>query len=212
MKLYREKNTRLLCREGTLDEYVVKEQSSYRSLFDLCKGKTVLDIGGNIGAFAYEALKAGAERVVSFEPDPDNASLYRKQGLGSTLVQEAISMKSGTAKLFVNSGKNKGMHSLQEIQGREFIIVRTYPLYKAIKKYSPQVLKIDIEGGEYSLNLDHIPESVEAIAIEIHLNHADNRERGKALIQSLRRQFPKVLKEPNITDKNWTTLFIGVRK
>lgn len=37
--MYRESKTGLWCREGTLDEYTVEEQSSYKSFFSLMEGK-----------------------------------------------------------------------------------------------------------------------------------------------------------------------------
>lgn len=212
MTLYKDKKTGLWCRPDTLDEYVIREQSSYRALFELCRNKTVLDIGGNIGAFAYFALENGASEVFSFEPDPQNATIYRKQHLKSTLFQEAISSKTGTSKLFLNSGKNKGLHSLQKIQGREFIPVMTRSFKQVLKTYSPEVIKIDIEGGEYNLNLEELPSYVESIAIELHLTHGNNREQAVSLIKSLKSQFPNILKAPSVTDKNWTTLFIGTRR
>lgn len=212
MNLYPNKPTGLWCREGTLDEYVVKEQKTYAPLFGLVKDQVVMDIGGNIGAFAYFATKYGASQVISFEPDPENIQMFKKQAIPhSTLVKGAIAAKSGTAALYLNSGKNKGMHSLQEISGRECIEVKTYAFEKALQRYEPTILKIDIEGGEYDLDFTCIPDTVEAIAIELHLNHGNNREQAIQLIKQLKKQFPVVLKKPSVTEKNWTTLFIGRR-
>ena len=212
-KTYAEKKTGLVCREGTLDEYVVKEQSSYSPIFELVKGKTVMDIGANIGAFSYTALKNGADKVIAFEPDEDNAKLYELNvPKDAKLFRGAVASKTGTAILYVNeSGKNKGLHSLQQINGRTQIEVKTYSFRKALEKFRPQILKIDIEGGEYDLELHDLPEYIEAICMEIHLSHGDNREMGKKLIKSLKKQFPNVLKDSNITDKNWTTLLIAKR-
>lgn len=213
--MYRESTTGLWCREDTLDEYVIKEQRCYDPLFQLklMKGNVVLDIGANIGAFAYRALKAGASQVICFEPDPDNIEVFNKQKLENVkLVKGAISQNKGTAQLYRNGGKNKGMHSLQKINGRETVTVKTYPFIGAIERYSPDLIKIDIEGGEFEFDLSHIPEGVKGIAIEIHLNHKGNRELAVDLINQLKKQFPNVLKDPHITDKNWTTLFIGTRR
>lgn len=210
--MYRESKTGLWCREGTLDEYVVKEQSSYKSFFSLMEGKTVVDIGSNIGAFAYFSKQNGAKEVICFEPDPENISMWKKQELNAKLIKRAVSNKSGVAKFYVNNGKNKGMHSLQPIQGRTEIAVKTVDFCEVLERYTPDLLKIDIEGGEYNLDLDSIPEFVYGIVIEIHLNHKNNRELGRILIDKLERQFPNVLHKPSITEKNWATLFIGTRE
>ena len=213
--MYREKNTNLWCREDTLDEYVVKEQATYTPIFENMKGKVVADIGANIGAFTYNSLKHGAKRVVAFEPDPDNIKIYKKQGFDERvkLFEGAVSNVTGQATLYQNAkGKNKGLHSLQDISGRDMTEVNTYSFSKLLKKFEPEILKIDIEGGEYMLDLYDLPEFVKGICIEIHLTHKDNRRKGKALAKSLEQQFPVVLKKPHITEKNWTTLFIGLRE
>lgn len=211
--MYKEPTTGLWCREDTLDEYVIKEQRCYDSLLQFAKGNVIMDIGANIGAFAHRALKAGASYVVCFEPDPDNIEVFNRQKLGNVkLVKGAIAQEKGTAKLYLNGGKNKGMHTLQPINGREVVEVKTYPFMGAIERYSPDFIKIDIEGGEFEFDLSHIPEGVKGIAIEIHLNHKGNRELAVDLIRQLKKQFPNVLKDPNITEKNWTTLFIGTRR
>ena len=210
--MYKEPKTGLWCREDTLDEYVVKEQRCYDLLLDFAKGKVVMDIGGNIGAFAYSAIKHGAKSVISFELDPDNITVFTKQNLDQVkLIKGAIASHNGTATLYLNKGKNKGMHSLQAIGGRETIQVKAYPFKKALTKYSPDLIKIDIEGGEFDLDFKNMPEFIQGIAIEIHLNHGNNREMAPALIKTLRQQFPSVLKTPRITEKNWTTYFIGMR-
>lgn len=210
--MYREERTGLWCRENTLDEYVIKEQSCYNKMLEHGFGKTVMDIGGNIGAFAFHALEYGAEKVVSFEPEPDNIRIFKKQELPNVkLIEKAISSEDGIALLYMNKGKNKGMHSLQDISGRDCIQVKTWSFEKALRKFEPELLKIDIEGAEFGIPLNRIPSFVEGIAIEIHLNHKGNREAAAQLIHDLRKQFPHVLRQPNITDKNWTTLFIGFR-
>lgn len=211
--MYKEKTTGLWCRPDTLDEYVIKEQRTYNPLLELCKDKSVMDIGANIGAFTFQALAHGAIQVVSFEPDKDNIGMFQKQGFDDRvkLIKRAVSNSTGTALFYVNSGKNKGMHSLQEIQGRESYEVKTVSFKDALDRYSPHILKIDIEGGEYDLNFKDLPLTVEAIAIELHLLHGDNRKMAPRLIKDLKKQFPEVLKDPVLTEKNWTTLFIGRR-
>ena len=146
--MYKEPTTGLWCREDTLDEYVIKEQRCYDSLLQFAKGNVIMDIGANIGALAHRALKAGASYVVCFEPDPDNIEVFNRQKLGNVkLVKGAIAQEKGTAKLYLNGGKNKGMHTLQPINGREVVEVKTYPCKGAIKRYSPETIKIDNEGG-----------------------------------------------------------------
>lgn len=51
------------------NEYRLGQMSSN----DLC-----LDIGANTGAATYAMLEHGAGKVIAFEPDPDNYSIFRK--------------------------------------------------------------------------------------------------------------------------------------
>jgi FkbM family methyltransferase len=208
VKISVDDKTGLNYREGTLDLFVIREQSTYKKLMKYVKGKRVLDIGGNIGAFAYTALENGAVKVDSFEPDASNIKMYKKQGLDSTLYEYAVTDRDGKAKFYLNSGKNKGMHTLRETRGREFVEVKTISFEKVLKKCKPQVLKIDIEGGEYGLDFDLIPDTVKVIAVEIHLTSVDQRREGKKLLKYLKERYEE-LTDSKITEKNWTTLFIG---
>jgi FkbM family methyltransferase len=210
--MQKDKRTGLYYRKDTLDLYVIREQTQYTKLFELCKNKRVLDIGANIGAFAYNAVEYGASKVYSFEPEPENLELFIAQGIQNTkLYKRAITDRGGTAKFYINTKKNKGLHSLEEKKGRECIVVHTVSLEKVLDKLkNPEVIKIDIEGGEYKLNYDLLLRA-KVIAIEIHLQGKDNRQKGRKLLSFLRKNFTE-LSNSNITDKNWTTVFIGRRK
>lgn len=210
-KIKVDKKTGLRHRDGTLDLYVIKEQSSYSKLFEHVKDKVVLDIGGNIGAFAYNALEYGASEVHSFEPEPSNIKMYNSQKLESKLYEMAVASKDGIANFYVNDLKNKGTHTLRKTRGRDSIEVKTVAFEKVLKKVKPYAIKIDIEGGEYGIDFKLIPKSVKVIAVELHLNPIRNREKGKTLLKYLKSEF-KELSNSKVTEKNWTTLFVGTRK
>jgi FkbM family methyltransferase len=213
MKTKIDKKTGLNYRPGTLDEYVIKEQSCYNELFERAKGKIVLDMGGNIGSFAFNAIQHGAKKVASFEPEPDNIKMFESQELGkeSTLFPYAVTDKDGTAEFFVNSKLNKGTHTLRKTRGRDTITVETKAFKKVLKTVKPDIMKVDIEGGEYFIDFTLIPDSVKAIAVELHLNGKGERAKGKKLLKWLQENFDQI-NNAKIGDKNWTTLFIGVRE
>ena len=210
-KIKVDKKTGLRHREGTLDLYVIKEQSTYSKLFEYVKGKVVLDVGGNIGAFAYNALEYGASEVHSFEPEQANIKMYKSQKLKSKLYEFAVTNKDGVANFYVNNMKNKGTHTLRKTIGRDSIEVKTVAFEKVLKKVKPYAIKIDIEGGEYGIDFKLIPKSVKVIAVELHLNPVKNRENGKKLLKYLKSEFEE-LSSSKATEKNWTTLFVGIRK
>lgn len=217
MKILKDKKTGLYMREGTLDEYVIREQSGYAHALEHVKGKVVLDIGGNIGAFAYTAIEQGAKMVHSFEPEPDNIKMFKKQNLENVKLYEyAVFNEDGEANFYVNTQKNKGTHTLRETRGRDCITVKTIALEKVLNKIKPDMIKIDIEGGEYFLDFNLIfnCKSIKYIAMEIHLTTKETHDKGLKLIKQLQKHFTQLntFIDTEEETKSWTKLFIGVRK
>jgi FkbM family methyltransferase len=178
----------LYLRPETFDDSVAAEVSGYK-LLQPSDGGTLLDIGGNIGAVARWWMKKGGDKVVSVEPEPENATLLRKnlEEFGDrAVVYEAAAVNRNAPKslnLFLNNGINKGAHTIRETRGRNTIEVQTVPLFDLIEEHNPNAVKIDIEGGEFQL-LDEIlslPPQVTRFAIEYHLNPKGHREMGKDL-------------------------------
>jgi FkbM family methyltransferase len=124
---------------------------------ELKVGQTVLDIGANIGYYTLIAAKLVGPRgkVYAFEPDPDNFVLLKKnvETNGYTnvvLVNQAVSDKTRTAKLFLNK-TNKGDHRLYDSKdGRPSISVQTVKLDDFFKKLDKKIhfIKMDIQGSE----------------------------------------------------------------
>lgn len=171
-KLNRDTNTGLYY-ETNAELGIIKEQTSYITLFELLKNKVVLDLGGNIGCFAYNAIKYKAKKVISYEPSPRNVKLYNKQGIErAKVIEAAVSDKNGIANFYINKKNNKGLHSLIERRGRECIEVKTISIQDIINKVKPDYIKVDIEGGEYFIlkELVKIDEyGIKGIAIEFHM-------------------------------------------
>ena len=159
-------------RADTNDLAIKREQrSEYRHL-DIRDGDVVLDVGGHIGLFALHALDRGAYRVHSYEPEPSNFALldantasHRKQ---ISITQAAVGASAGQSLLYVSRTKDKSSHSLSEVRGRDSITVPTVSWEQVLKKTSPDIIKMDIEGGEYQLDFKLIPDEVRRIAIEFH--------------------------------------------
>jgi len=169
----------ILTRENTMDKFIVSEMSrygDYEHIWNICKGLTILDIGGNIGAFAYTAFEYGAKEVISYEPDIDNFNLLVKNSKG-ICVNKAITEHGGKVKFYINPGVNKGTHSTIPLNkdGVKEVIVESDALVDVLHKYRPDILKIDIEGGEYSLSstLANLPDFIKHIAIEFDTGKGD---------------------------------------
>lgn len=199
-------------REGTYDKEIINEvKNCYNGLdFD---GKVILDIGGNIGAFAKMATDKRA-KVISFEPCPENFELLVENSPDSININRAVVGNTDKQRNFyLNKGRNKGIHSLEIKRGRDKIIVDCCNFSDMIEEYKPDILKIDIEGGEYELfDLETIPKCVKQIAIELHLKRKDWRFLGAfKIINILELNGFKPIKDVTIGEKNWTTIGVYTR-
>ena len=194
-------------REGTLDEYIFKEvRSAYKNL-EVQEGDVVLDLGANVGAFAKQAINKGAT-VFCYEPEPNNFILLEKNSPYSYNNNKAVVGKEqGNVKLFINSKKNKGIHMLKPVNGRDFIEVGSVAFSKLIEKHKPNKIKIDVEGAEYGFLPFVFPDFVERLVMEIHFQYDFSwRQKGFQLHQHMMQQGFSSMKKFVDTGKNWHTI------
>jgi FkbM family methyltransferase len=115
----------------------------------------VLDAGANIGTYTRLALRQGARLVVAFEPEPDNAYLFRRN-LGAEmaagkviLVEAAVWSSSGTAPLHLHGSSG---HSLVIRTGAPGLIQVTATTIDAtvprLDLDRVDMIKLDVEGAE----------------------------------------------------------------
>jgi FkbM family methyltransferase len=214
MNLIVDKKTGLYCRANTSDIRVVKEVEYYKMYY---VGKKVLDIGANIGAFSCWALKSGAKEVIAYEPEDENFNLLCKNIRGKNVVaikKAIVGNDDKTRSFYLNEGSNRGSHSLYITRRAVVKTVQCENIWTVIEQYQPDVVKIDIEGGEYYL-FDYtqpLPSFVKQIAIEFHLNKKEWRNSSAfSLLNYLKKnQFIEV-KPARIGDKNWFTMGIFKR-
>jgi len=162
-----------------MDKYIVDEMSTdYKYILGQVEGKVVMDVGANIGAFTKRALENGAKRVISIEPESFNIAYLCNNTRGYELQVEiypgVVGTKDGIATLMVNEGSNKGLHSINtdSLVAREKkynkLDVPMFNFRTLLEEHKPEVLKIDIEGGELLMIdiLTDLPDCVKHIAIE----------------------------------------------
>lgn len=123
------------------------------------RGDIVLDIGAHIGYYTVMAARRVGKkgRVYAFEPNLDNCALLTKNlkingYKNAILVSKAVANITKKTKLFL-SRTSTGMHSLIDIDNdSESILVETISLDDFFGLHPPpiSVIKMDIEGGEYS--------------------------------------------------------------
>lgn len=137
-------------------------------------GITVWDIGANVGLFAFAAASVGAT-VVAVEPDTWLSSLLLRStlmnGLPVTVIPAAVSDSQGLSKLYFS---DDGRASNSLIGNGSSQTVLTITLDWLLNYFSaPQVLKIDVEGLEYSVlkGGKRVLESRPTIVAEVTQNH-----------------------------------------
>jgi FkbM family methyltransferase len=173
-------------RRLTADEFFVREVLIDRQYnpagFEINPTDNVLDIGGNVGAFAVGAAsQAGRGRVISVEPVQENFSLLvRNVGLNQLKniipVRAAVLAQRRPVTVYL-SPEGTGSHSVfadvtGSPRGEQQVDGVTLPdLFEQYQLDVCHFLKLDCEGAEYEI-LYGLPESyfprIEKLAIEYH--------------------------------------------
>lgn len=159
----------------------------YRAL--LPAGALCFDVGANIGEKSEALLRAGAARVVSFEPNPRvlpelRARCRRRQGW--EVVEAAVGSAESVATLFAR--EYHGQSSLSEHWPGTTIASYRVPvttLDAAIHRFGcPAYCKIDVEGWELEV-LKGLSQPLDLVSFEFHLNE-QNLARAVACLERLR--------------------------
>lgn len=120
-------------------------------------GKTFLDIGSNLGAYALLARCAGMVPVV-VEPDPRHAAfLQRNTAIFGTVAAVALADKRGELPLYYDASNPAGTslcNALDYVQGG-FVPVETFSELARQGVFGPldqvALIKIDVEGFEVEM-------------------------------------------------------------
>jgi FkbM family methyltransferase len=166
------------------------------------KGKTVIDIGANIGDTAiYFALK-GAKHVYAFEPYPYSYGIatqnVRLNGLEDriTLLNEGCGKEKRKIKIDV-SYKNFGGTDLKNFKNGTNINITT--LGELVKRFdisSEAVLKIDCEGCEYGVLLNTENSNLrkfKQIQIEYHYGYLNLKKKLEDAGFNVSRKLPNFI-------------------
>ncbi len=200
----------LMVRPGTMDDYVIREQEGSYGHVDVA-GKTVLDLGGNIGASAKFFLDRGAAKVITYEPLTANFKvLMENVGRDPRVlpIQAAVGAENTEMPIFVAPNrKNMGNTSLHVQRGR--ILEEVVPVFSmdtVLKEHQPDVIKCDIEGGEYDIFPRVLPDHVRAVTMELHFGKAAWRRYGAPRICSSFDRWNCVHAKGSLDKGNWTML------
>ena len=121
----------------------------------LSVGEVVFDLGANAGFYTLLAsqLVGSGGRVIAFEPLPENLTYLRKHlrmnRIGNVEIFEAAVAESmGVAQFKI--GSNSSVGALSTAGELEVKTVSLDRLFEMGEIPAPSLLKMDIEGGEYS--------------------------------------------------------------
>src|ERR1017187_517440 len=153
----------LWLRVGTSDRSIVWEvflKDNYRT--ERIEGRLtcVVDIGAQIGLFSLK-MAPRAERLLTFEPEPENFKLLSRNLSGPShqhveTFNKAVANRAGTLRLYM-APSNPGAHTafpaetsaVEEYQ--EVEAVRLPDILDARKISHIDYLKLDCEGAEYEI-------------------------------------------------------------
>lgn len=189
-------------RENTLDEFVLKEvltARTYSAKITLSPSDIWLDIGANIGAFTV-SIAQRVKRVFCYEPDADNFALLEENlklnGCRNVVATRAavVANDRPIVNFYLNTGKNKGAHSLYARRGRERVTVPAVSIASVLRRARPTKIKLDAEGAESELLPEIDLSRIKELIFEYHrqfLKDEDNTLFGEILAQ-LDAAFPRV--------------------
>lgn len=183
-------------RDNSWDENVARGVATH--LYGLKPHGVVVDIGAHIGSFCIPASKV-ADKVIAFEPSPDNYKVLLKNIQANDVSVEVHNVALGVPgeRDLHFYQRNTGMTTLfpqkrdnQKIESTKKDTVTVISLDEALKDIDVvDVMKIDCEGGEYEFLPNASQETfdkIKSIVLELHKGEQD------ALIQFLRGKFTSV--------------------
>jgi FkbM family methyltransferase len=159
----------------------------------------IVDVGANIGLFSYFVRRQNRNaKITAIEADPHTVGVLRAnvEGKRVDVIHCAASDQSGVVRFY--SSKVSGWSSLYGVRGAidgEQVDVPAVKLSKLLRDRGIErigVLKIDVEGAEYSILLGdgellEIP--MDALLVEVDRNPRDTRYSYDQLYSLLQRRF-----------------------
>lgn len=148
----------------------------------------LLDLGAYIGETAvYFREELGLTRSVSVEPLLDNFSVaeinlapYNQAKLlhGGVVGDDREQVILFIGREYLSSS------SLEYFKGRQSVVA---PAIKDVDlfAFNPAIIKCDIEGSEFGIRWNLVPDSVTEIIMELHQNRPQWIEQGRALDETL---------------------------
>lgn len=202
------KKTGLYYRLNTSDKDMLNDcVNNYN--FDIKKNDRVLDLGANIGGFSLIAAKQGAI-VYSVEACSLNYEMLKKNTFEFKdkieLLHGAVvsdSYDKDTISFYLKKSNNNACSGTIASNGKNsswFVSenIKAYKISYLLEKFEPNIVKMDIEGGEYGIIEMKWPKSVSILACELHgMNKLDESSMYNA-IDILKKDWNVIYEKPEI--------------
>lgn len=159
----------------------------YERVFTVNKNDIVVDIGASVGPFVCSIIGNSPLHVYAVEPSEEmfKCLVINTRGSSVSPIFKAISdvpLLSDSADVYHNNGKEIDVITFDRL-------VSLYGLDKI------DFLKIDCEGGEYSIftnkNIDYILKNVGSVSGEWHLNTPHKKEQFRFFRDNFIKRFKK---------------------
>ena len=176
------------------------------------KDKVLLDVGGNIGAFAVRAAMEGCKKVITYEPHPENFTClsYNTYPWAEVIhpVRAAlVTTRSGEIPLYITNERTLGSCSIEEFRGRSKIMVPAVNFGDVLDLYKPDGIKMDCEGAEWKLLNVPLPDCVKDVAAELHFTKKYWREDCLPhVLRKMEEEGFELIRAPVNTGKNFHTI------
>lgn len=161
--------------------------------------KIVMDVGANIGGFSFLAAQKGAKEVHCFEPEPHTyAMLVHNVGHLPNIFTHNKALTSSTEdfiNFYVGFGVGAPSRASTEFRkGRKCLQANNKNFKEICETIRPEVIKMDVEGGEYDIILD-VPECCKEITLEWHGSTPQRQQKFDKVYPLFLQQGWKIVKE-----------------
>ena len=186
--------------EKTFNEVIVRNTYEKR-YFKISKDEHWIDLGGNVGAFAIDAISKGAT-VDIYEPDPFNCKMIEKNlklnSFQANIIQKAVvASDSKRMTMYVGNNMQVWRNSLYKDWGNQKFTVDCIHFSEVFKNRS-HCCKMDIEGAEMNIleNMDLMPKKM---VFEWSFDVDESLTRYRNIIKKMNKKYNKV-KSPTYND------------
>jgi FkbM family methyltransferase len=178
-----------------IDEIFLRKDYNFNYKKD---NPVIIDCGANIGmAVLFLKRKYPDSRIFAFEPNPVAFELLRKNVSVNNLENVScynvgVAGDEGELNLYVESENDEGSlvgSLLAERGGKDIFKVRVEKLSKYILEHRPELIKMDIEGGEVAVVEELAKTNALAIPQEIILEYHHKINGQKARLSGFLKTF-----------------------